>query len=456
MNLFDSYRQVLQETQPVGVRGRVTGVRGLTATVSDFPAPIGAACRIGRTGRCVEARVVGFAHDHTLVMPLAGMTGICKGDPVQFTSGQHGLGVGPRLLGRMINGLGQPIDGLGPIATERQTPIWPAPIPPMQRRRILQPLATGVRAIDSLLTVGRGQRMGIFSASGVGKSVLLGMIARHSCADVNVIGLIGERGREVRDFVERDLGPAGLSRSVIVVATGDEPPLLRVQAAAVATAVAEYFRDEGKHVLLLMDSLSRLAAAQRLVGLSAGEPPATKGFTPSVFNLLPQILERGGCTAEGSITGFYTVLLEEGDLAEPVSDAVRSVSDGHIYLSADLANQGHYPAIDILRSISRVMSDVAEAPHQAAARQVHRLLASFAQIQDLVAIGAYKAGASAEYDLAIAVMPAIRRFLAQGRDDASSLPQTLAALNDLHQHIQAMSLTIQPRTRASATQGHRA
>lgn len=436
MNAFETYRRILQTIQPVGVTGRVRGVRGLTATVSDFPVPIGAACRIMRSGRGVDGRVIGFTGEQTLVMPLGAIAGICRGDRVVLRSSEQAVGVGQAMLGRVLNGRGEPVDGRGGYAMEARVPIWPPPISPLQRRRITEPLATGIRAIDAMLTVGRGQRMGIFSGSGVGKSVMLGMIGRYTSADVAVIALIGERGREVRDFIERDLGPEGLRRSVVVASTSDEPPLMRVQAAAVATAVAEYFRDRGCDVLLLMDSLTRLASAQRTVGLAAGEPPTTKGFTPSVFNLIPELLERSGRTPGGSITGFYAVLAEGDDMSEPVSDAVRSVTDGHIHLSRTLFNQGHYPAVDVLGSISRVMVDVASDEHRRAAREVQRLIASYVEIQDLLNVGAYKAGANPDADLAVRAMPMIRRFLDQGIREPSSFAQTRQGLHELLRQIE--------------------
>jgi flagellum-specific ATP synthase len=308
---------------------------------------------------------------------------------------------------------------------------------PMQRRRIGRPLATGLRAIDGMLTVGRGQRMGVLSGSGVGKSVLLGMISRHSSAEVAVIALIGERGREVRDFIDKELGPEGLKKSVVIVSTSDEPPPLRVQAGAVATAVAEYFRDRGCDVVLLVDSLTRLATAQRQIGLAAGEPPATKGYTPSVFNLLPQLLERTGRTEEGSVTAFYAVLAEADDQAEPISDAVRAVTDGHIWLSRQLAQRGHYPAIDYLQSVSRVMIDVAEGEHLAAAAEIRRLMALYAEIEDMVTIGAYQGGGS-EYDLAVKAMPLIRAFLDQPIERREDFDDTVAALKELCRRIARM------------------
>ena len=311
----------------------------------------------------------------------------------------------------------------------------------MQRRRITQPLATGVRAIDAMLTVGQGQRMGILAGSGVGKSVLLGMIARFTAAPVVVISLIGERGREVRDFIERDLGPTGLAKSVVIVSTGDEPPLLRVQAGAVATAVAEHFRDQGQDVVLLMDSLTRLAMAQRQIGLAAGEPPTTRGYTPSVFNLLPQLLERAGRTAAGSITAFYAVLLEGDNLDEPLSDAVRAVTDGHVYLSRDLAVRGQYPAIDCLGSISRLMNDLADEPHRQAAREVLATLSSYREIHEMVSVGAYQSGASPEYDRAIRAYPMIREFLSQPMDQADDLSAARKQLIELESRIRGLSLS---------------
>lgn len=435
MGPFESHHEILRHVEPLGISGRVSGVRGLTVSVSDFPAPIGAGCRIVRGGSGVDARVIGLTERETLVMPLGAMTGISRGDRVVLASAQQAVPTGAGMLGRVLDGALRPIDGRGDFRIDRQMPIWPEPIAPMRRRRIGDQLATGIRAVDAMLTVGRGQRMGIFSGSGVGKSVLLGMIGRYTSADVIVIALIGERGREVRDFIERDLGADGLKRSVVVVSTGDEPPLMRVQAAAAAAAVAEYFRDRGSDVLLLMDSLTRLATAQRQIGLVAGEPPATKGYTPSVFNLIPQLLERSGRTSEGSITGFYAVLVEGDDLSEPVSDAVRSVTDGHVLLSRELADRGHYPAVDVLGSISRVMIDVTDREHRAAAKTVQKLIALYADVEELVSIGAYQGGVNSDYDLAIKVMPWIRQFLTQEIDEHSTTRQTGEYLQQLYRRI---------------------
>ncbi|MGA2265066.1 MAG: FliI/YscN family ATPase [Phycisphaerae bacterium] len=435
MGVFETHARAMRHVQPLGVSGRVSAVRGLTVSVSDFPAPIGAACRVEGMGGAVEARVVGFADERTLVMPMGAMTGICRGARVILTSCRQTVAMGEAVLGRVLDGAGRPIDGRGPVAAKEHMPIWPEPLAALQRRPIDQPLGTGVRAIDGLLTVGRGQRMGIFSGSGVGKSILLGMISRFTAADVTVIGLIGERGREVRDFIEKNLGPEGLKKSVVVVSTGDEPPLLRVQAGAVAATAAEYFRDRGADVVLLVDSLTRLATAQRQIGLVAGEPPTTKGYTPSVFNILPQLLERSGRTERGSVTGFYAVLAEGDDLNEPVSDAVRAVTDGHIHLSRELANRGQYPAIDCLRSVSRVMIDLVDAPHRLAAKELNRLMTLYAQVEDMVSIGAYRPGTSADFDLAIKAMPWIRSFLAQGIDEPEAFADTRGRLLELHKQI---------------------
>ncbi len=429
MPFFDTYRRILKNTQPVGVAGRVAAARGLTVGVADFPVPMGTGCLIGR-GR-IEARVVGFAPGQTLVMPLGQTAGICQGDAVRCTFTSPTVAVGRGMLGRVLDGRGRPADGGPAVQFDTHMPIWPGPIDPMRRRRISDPLPVGVRAIDSLLTIGRGQRMGIFSASGVGKSVLMGMISRFTQADVCVIALIGERGREVREFVERELGPEGLARSVVVASTGDESPLVRVEAAGVATAIAEYFRDRGADVLLLMDSVTRLATAQRQIGLAAGEPPATKGYTPSVFNILPELMERCGRTPEGSITGFYTVLVEAEDPTDPICEAVRSVTDGHIWLSRALAQRGHYPAVDATQSVSRVMRDIVSPGHGAAAQWVRRQIGLHAGVEDMLTIGAYKSGGNPEVDRAVGAMDGIRGFLRQSIDERSEWAATLAGLEAL-------------------------
>jgi FliI/YscN family ATPase len=428
---------MLSAAQPLSVAGRVRAVRGLAVSVADFPAPVGSACRIVGASRQVAGRVIGFAGEETLVMPLGAVAGICRGDRVVCSGGEQTIGVGEAMLGRVIDAAGEPIDGGGPISLDSRRKVWPEPLGAMRRRRITDVLPTGVRAIDAVLTVGRGQRMSILSGSGVGKSVLLGMIARHTAADVVVVALIGERGREVRDFIEKNLGDEGLRRAVVVVSTSDEPPVLRVQAAAAATAAAEHFRDRGRDVLLVMDSLSRLATAQRQIGLAAGEPPATKGFPPSVFSLLPELLERAGRLENGSITAFYTVLAEGDDVTEPVSDCVRAVTDGHVHLSRRLANGGCWPAIDVLGSVSRLACDVADEQHTAAAQAVRALLASHAEIEDLLAVGAYQAGANAEHDLAVKAMPAIRRLLTQKPDERAELAATRSDLVSLAEQLAA-------------------
>ena len=435
MNLLAPYNQLLKSVQPLGVAGEVDGVCGLTVSVTDLPAPVGAACRIVGGAREVEGRVIGFSGEHTLVMPLAAVAGIARGDRVICRAAQASVAVSGQMLGRVFDGLARPLDGREPLQSGTQMPIWPDPIEPMRRQRIDQPLATGIRAMDAMLTVGRGQRMGIFSGSGVGKSVLLGMIGRYTAADVTVIGLIGERGREVRDFIDRDLGPEGLKRSVVIVSTSDEPPLVRVQAAATAAAVAEFFRDRGCDVLLLMDSLTRLATAQREIGLAAGEPPTRRGYTPSVFSLLPHLLERSGRTANGSVTGFYTVLVEADDPADPVADAVRSIADGHVWLSRKLANRGQYPAVDCLQSVSRLMIDLVDPEHREAAREVRRLLAVYDEIEDMVNIGAYRRGSQPQRDRAVAAIERVREFLAQPIAVSADLAETRRRLIELHEQI---------------------
>ena len=420
-----------------GLVGQVAQTVGLSLAVRDFPAPVGSRCLIDcRTGgRSVPAEVVGFREHDTLLMPLAGTEGIGRGDTVRCIATSQSIGVGPALLGRVIDAEGRPLDALGPVATCQRQPIQVDPLHPLHRVRINEAMGTGVRCIDSLLTCGRGQRLGLFAGPGVGKSVLLGQICRYTSADIVVVGLIGERGREVRDFLERDLGEEGLKRAVVVVSTGDDPALVRVKAGMVATAVAEYFRDEGNDVLLLLDSLTRMAWAQRQIGLAAGEPPATKGYTPSVFSMLPQLLERAGRTEKGSITGFYTVLVEGDDLTEPVSDTVRGILDGHVLLSRQLASRGHYPAIDVLESISRVMVDVADDEHLKAARALRRLKSVYAEVEDLVNIGAYAKGTNPQIDLAIAMRERINEFLCQDMYEGSSLGKTRSGLLRLSQEM---------------------
>lgn len=414
MTIFDRQLNILQSLNPMEVSGTIVGVSGLIITANDFPVPVGSQCQIlRRSGQPLEAEVVGFQGHQAVIMPYGELVGVATGDPVRcITSRQH-IPVGRQLMGRVIDGFGNPIDDGPPIAAEDYYPLLNSAPSATRRRRVTEPLGTGIRAIDSLTTAGQGQRMGIFAGPGVGKSVLLGMIARYSAADVIVIALIGERGREVRDFLERDLTDQGRKRAVVVVSTSDQAPVLRVRATLTATTVAEYYRDQGKTVLLLVDSITRLAMAQRQIGLAAGEPPATKGYTPSVFALLPKLLERAGQSEKGSMTGFYTVLVEGDDMTEPISDTVKGILDGHITLSRNLANKGHYPAISILESVSRVMPDVTDSPHMTAARKVRRLISIYNDVEDLVNIGAYVPGSNPEIDLAVRVHPIIDKFLRQ-------------------------------------------
>jgi FliI/YscN family ATPase len=422
----------VEGSMPFRVVGRVQGISGMTIEASDLTLPLGSLCRIGSFGgRTSDAEVIGFRQDKTLLMPLSGTSGVSRGDPIEGLSAAPRVWCSDQLLGRVLDGFGNPFDGKGPLRASQSRRIDGRGVRPLERQNIRQPISTSVRAIDGLLTCGLGQRMGIFSGPGVGKSTLLSQIARHTSADVSVVALIGERGREVQEFLENSLGPEGLKRCVVIVSTSDDAPLLRVRAAKVACTVAEYFRDRGQHVLLMMDSLTRMAQAQRQIGLAAGEPPATKGFPPSVFALLPEILERAGNTASGSITGFYTVLVEGDDFNEPIPDAVKGITDGHLWLTRSLANRGHFPAIDVLQSISRVRGDVTDKPHQAAARRVLSLTALYHDIEDLINIGAYVPGRNLEFDLAKEARPRIVDFLRQ----ESTLPLSLEAarkqLNDL-------------------------
>lgn len=416
MTLLSAQIDTVARIQPMRLTGSVAALRGLVVLVADLPLPVGSLVRIDgpgiATSRTSETsalgEVVGFDGRRAIVMMLGAAHGIRPGDRVTGLQAAQTVGVGVRLLGRCIDGLGRPIDDRGPITGVAPRAIDPGPMTPLRRRRIHEPLYTGVRAIDLMTTLGRGQRMGIFAGPGVGKSTLLGCIARNASSDVNVVALIGERGREVRDFLERSLGPEGLKRSVVIVSTSDESPLLRIRAAMVACTVAEHFRDQGAQVLLLMDSVTRLAHAQRQVGLSVGEPPATRGYTPSVFALLARILERAGvlsptvgAVTAGSITGLYAILVEGDDMTEPVADAARGILDGHLILARSLAQKAHYPAIDVLDSVSRVADDVSDEAHVAARRQVVRLLAAYREVEDLIQIGAYAKGSSPEADVAI-------------------------------------------------------
>ncbi|MBW1712528.1 MAG: FliI/YscN family ATPase, partial [Deltaproteobacteria bacterium] len=393
--------------------------------------PTGTTCLIETSGQngAVKAEVVGFRDGHTLLMPYGDVRGIRPGARITPRGGQASVGVGQSLLGRVIDGLGQPIDGLGPIAVERLYPLYAKPINPLDRPRISQPVDVGVRAINGLLTIGKGQRVGIFAGSGVGKSTLLGMIARNTSADVSVVGLIGERGREVKEFLERDLGQEGLKRSVVVAATSDQPPLIRMRGAYLATAVAEYFRDQGADVLMMFDSMTRFSMAGREVGLAVGEPPTTKGYTPSVFAHLPKILERAGTSnSGGSVSGIYTVLVEGDDFNDPIADGMRAILDGHIVLTRELAEQDHYPAIDVLKSVSRLMIDVASEKHLGLARAFCQLMATYRRNEDVINIGAYVQGSNPSIDRALANINDCNDYLRQPISEKVSLEQSVSQL----------------------------
>lgn len=425
------FLRVVDRSTPVEVRGRVKEVIGLLVRASVPEAFVGELCLIysGRSSEPLRAEVVGFQNGDALLMTLGDLRNVGPSSEVLPTGRSLTIQAGECLLGRVLDGLGEPMDGLGPLEGAVEWEVERNPPDPMQRRRVLDHLATGVRAIDGPLTCGEGQRIGLFAAAGGGKSTLMGMIARNTEAEVNVITLVGERGREVRDFLDESLGEEGLKRSVIVCATSDQPSLIRLKAAYVGTAIAEYFRDQGKKVLLMMDSVTRFARAKREIGLACGEPPARQGYTPSVFTELPRLLERSGNSDKGSITAFYTVLVAGDDMNEPVADEVRSILDGHIVLSRALAAQGHYPAIDVLESVSRVMTAVAEKDHQERARQLRRLLASYEKQRDLILLGAYEHGSDAEVDEAIQKIESIRGFLQQGVMEPSSFGEMLERLH---------------------------
>jgi FliI/YscN family ATPase len=413
---------LLPQIMPTEMVGSVVHTDGLATSVAGFPAPVGALVEIERqTGQPLRGEVIGFRDDATVVYPLGNLSGVRRGNRVRLVSTARFIRVGDALLGRVIDAQGKPLDHLPEPGLTFRTRLDRTPPPAVERPRIHVPLCTGIRVFDALLTCGRGQRMGIFSGSGVGKSVLLGMMARYTSADVNVIALIGERGREVNEFLERDLGPAGLARSVVVVATSDEPALVRVQAALTATAVAEHFRDQGRDVLLMMDSLTRFAMAQREIGLAAGEPPTTRGYPPSVFGLLPRLVERAGLNAQGSITAFYSVLVEGDDTNEPISDAVRGLLDGHTVLSRRLAGKGHYPAVDLLNSISRLMPDIVSRELREAATVIRELTSVHHEHEDLISIGAYRKGSHPLVDAAIAMKPEIDRFVRQAVEESVGL-----------------------------------
>ncbi|MDR1493768.1 MAG: FliI/YscN family ATPase [Planctomycetaceae bacterium] len=422
----------IKTIMPVTITGSVMQTLGITVTAAGFPAPVGAIANIERLGeKPLMAEVIGFKDNLTILYPFADISGIRRGNRVTLTRTVPWLRVGESLLGRVVDSMGQMIDRRPQPVLPERIPYQSEPPEACRRPRIKEILATGVRAIDGMLTCGRGQRLGIFAGSGVGKSVTLGMMARYTNADVNVIGLIGERGREVNDFIERDLGESGMKKSVVVVATSNEPALMRMRAAMTAMSIAEYFRDKGKDVLFLMDSVTRFAMAQREIGLAAGEPPTTKGYPPSVFAMLPKLVERAGRSEIGSITAFFTVLVEGDDQNDPIGDAVRGLLDGHIWLSRKLSTRGHYPAIHAIDSISRLAPDICDKKHLHAARAMRRLLGIYADNEDIISIGAYRKGSNPEIDHAIEMKPLIDQFLQQAVDDEAQLADTISRITKL-------------------------
>ena len=430
----DTIRRV-QQAETIGHTGKIENIVGMSIEASGSRAAVGDICRIysGESGGQIPAEVVGFKNDRILLMPYSEMTGISSGNFVRNTGHQLRMRVGPFLKGRIINALGQPIDDMGAFEGGESYCIGSSYINPLSRPPIRERMEFGVKAIDSLLTIGKGQRMGIFAGSGVGKSTLLGMIAKNVKADINVIALVGERGREVLEFVQKDLGEEGMARSVLVVATSDQPAMLRMKCPSVATGIAEYFRDQGYDVLLMMDSLTRFAMAQREIGLAIGEPPVARGYTPSIYAELPKLLERSGNFKRGSITAIYTVLVEGDDTNEPIADTVRGILDGHIVLSRQLAAQNHYPAIDIGASISRLMVEIVDTEHQRLASRLRDILSIYNQNADLVSIGAYKAGTNQKLDFALTKIDEINGFLMQGTKEVFSYEQCLAELHKILQ-----------------------
>ncbi len=431
---WNKYHETLDRVVPVTFHGKVSQVVGLTIEGYGVGSFVGELCDIYTkvSEVPIRAEIIGFRNDRVVLMPLGEVHGIGPGSHITALNRKATVCVGEKMLGRVIDGLGNPIDDKGPLSLEEEYPLHAAPINPLHRKRISEPLDVGIRAINVLLSCGKGQRMGIFSGSGVGKSVLLGMIARNTSADVNVIALIGERGREVREFIEKDLGEEGLKRSVVVVATSEQSPLVRMRGALVATAIAEYFQDRNRDVLFMMDSLTRFAMAQREIGLAANEPPTTKGYTPSVFAMIPRLLERmGTCCGKGSITGLYTVLVESDDMNEPISDAVRAVLDGHIVLSRDLANRNHYPAIDPLASVSRSMIDVVSQEHLDYARRTLGILDTYVKAEDLINIGAYVSGSNPKIDYAINMIDKVNQFLQQSTGEKVSFDESVQVVKNL-------------------------
>jgi FliI/YscN family ATPase len=435
------YFAELDRIQPFRWTGQVTEVAGLLIESRGPSAAIGDFCEIATAGgRRIRTQVIGFRNGRVLSMPLEEIDGLQLGDTVAARSENARVDVGPGLMGRVIDGFGKPIDGGPPVEAKESYGLYGQPVSPLDREHITEPLVTGIRVIDGLLPCGKGQRIGIFGGSGVGKSTLLGSMSRHNSTDVTVIGMIGERNREVRGFLENELGPEGRKRSVVVCATSERPAPLRVRACFVALAVAEYFRDQGANVLLVMDSVTRLAMAQREIGLAAGEPPSQKGYTPSVFNLLPKVLERAGNFKRGSITGFFTVLVEGDDFNEPICDAVRGILDGHFVLSRSLAAQGHYPSIDILHSVSRLTSAIATPKQKDAARKIRAALAAYRDSEDLIQLGAYVSGSNPALDSSIQLRPELLEFLRQDHTATYTLNDTLTKMEELAGKLDAKAL----------------
>lgn len=427
---FSKYNSVIQDSF-FKVKGKVVNVVGLTIESKGPQAKLGDICMIyscmkGDDRKPISAEVVGFKEGKVLLMPYGNVEGIGPGSSVENTGMPLKIKVDDSLLGKTLNGMGEP--DTGELLSGREYPVEAKPPDPMSRKIISDVLPLGVKAVDGLITVGKGQRIGIFAGSGVGKSTLMGMFARNTKADINVIALIGERGREVREFVERDLGPEGMKRSVVVIATSDRPALERKKAAQTATAIAEYFRDQGKDVLLMMDSMTRFSMAQREIGLASGEPPVSRGYPPSVYSEMPKLLERAGCSDKGSITGLYTVLVDGDDFNEPITDTARSILDGHIMLNRKLAHKNHYPAIDVLQSISRCMSQIAERDHKQASGKLKNVLATYSEAEDLISIGAYKAGSNPEIDYAISKIQEVNQFLMQEVNDKFTFDETVKML----------------------------
>ena len=432
-SVFQQMTRQVYNAEPYSLTGKIENIVGMSIEASGGRAAVGDICRIynGDSGGQVTAEVVGFKNDHILLMPYSDMSGISAGNFVRNTGAQLTLQVGEFLRGRIINALGQPIDGKGPFDGGDPYCVSGSYVNPLQRPPIRERMEFGVKAIDGMITIGKGQRIGIFAGSGVGKSTLMGMFARNTKADINVIALIGERGREVREFVERDLGEEGMRRSVVVVATSDKSALERNKAAKTATAIAEYFRDQGKDVLLMMDSLTRFSMAQREIGLASGEPPVSRGYPPSVYSEMPKLLERAGCARTGSITGLYTVLVDGDDMNEPITDTARSILDGHIMLNRKLAHQNHYPAIDVLQSISRCMAQIVDKEHKMLAGKLKNVLATYNEAEDLINIGAYKSGSNPKIDYAIAKIDAVNEYLMQDVDAKYDYEQAVGKLREL-------------------------